>query len=56
MTDKNRNLYPKCLKLLEWFPAVAILGARQTGKTTLAKALGKGWTYVDLERPEIWIA
>jgi len=52
MTDKNRNLYSKCLKLLEWFPAVAILGARQTGKTTLAKALGKNWTYVDLERPE----
>lgn len=52
MNDKKRNLYPKCLKLLDWFPAVAILGARQVGKTTLAKALGKGWTYVDLERPE----
>ncbi len=52
MTDKKRNLYPKCLNLLAWFPAVVILGARQVGKTTLAKALGKDWTYVDLERPE----
>ena len=24
MNDKKRNLYPKCLKLLDWFPAVAI--------------------------------
>ena len=52
MTDKKRNLYPKCLKLLDWFPVVVILGARQVGKTTLAKALGKDWTYMDLERPE----
>lgn len=36
------------------FPAVAILGARQTGKTTLAKqltkALGKDAIYLDLEK------
>jgi len=52
MTYKNRNLYAKCLKLLDWFPAVAILGARQVGKTTLAKELGKDWTYLDLEQPQ----
>ena len=52
MTPIQRNLYPKCLKLLDWFPAVVILGARQVGKTTLAKELGQGWTYLDLEQPE----
>ena len=52
MTSIQRNLYPKCLKLLDWFPAVVILGARQVGKTTLAKELGKSWTYLDLEQPE----
>lgn len=52
MTPKKRNLYAKCLKLLDWFPAVVILGARQVGKTTLAKELGKGWTYIDLEQPK----
>ncbi len=51
MTYIQRNLYAKCLKLLEWFPAVVILGARQVGKTTLAKKLGKQWTYLDLEQP-----
>lgn len=52
MTCKKRNIYAKCLKLLEWFPVVVILGARQVGKTTLAKELGEGWTHLDLEQPE----
>jgi len=54
MANKKRNLYPKCLKLLNWFPVLVILGARQVGKTTLAKMLGKDWTYVDLEQPSDW--
>ncbi len=33
------------------FPAVAIIGARQCGKTTLAKALRPDWLYMDLEKP-----
>ncbi len=36
------------------FPAVGILGPRQCGKTTLAKALGnsiEGFSYLDFERP-----
>lgn len=35
-------------------PAVALLGARQVGKTTLAKAIAKGLdsVYLDLEAPE----
>jgi len=51
MTYKKRNIHSKCLKLLEWFPVVMILGARQVGKTSLAKKLGKQWTYLDLEQP-----
>lgn len=35
-------------------PVVAILGARQCGKTTFAKQLAPGWTYFDLEKPEHW--
>ena len=33
------------------FPVVAILGARQCGKTTLSRALRPDWLYVDLENP-----
>jgi len=32
------------------FPAVALIGARQSGKTTLSKALRPDWLYTDLER------
>jgi predicted AAA+ superfamily ATPase len=41
------------LKSLSYYPAVALLGPRQAGKTTLAKQLGAGqdWVYLDLERP-----
>lgn len=35
------------------FPAVAILGARQVGKTTLAKAAFPDLAYVDLEQPRM---
>lgn len=51
MIYKERNIHAKCRKLLEWFPVVVILGARQVGKTSLAKQLGKQWTYLDLEQP-----
>jgi predicted AAA+ superfamily ATPase len=33
------------------FPAVAILGARQSGKTTFIRAALSDWRYFDLERP-----
>lgn len=43
------------LELLDQFPAVAIVGPRQVGKTTLAKHLaqviGKESVYIDLENP-----
>jgi predicted AAA+ superfamily ATPase len=42
-------------RLLRSFPVVGLLGARQVGKTTLARALARGVagpvTYLDLERP-----
>lgn len=33
------------------FPAVTVLGPRQSGKTTFVRAALPGWTYLDLERP-----
>jgi predicted AAA+ superfamily ATPase len=49
---------PRHLERLAWlfqtFPVVAILGARQVGKTTLARDFGASWqgpvTHLDLER------
>ncbi|MFN0214768.1 MAG: ATP-binding protein [Saprospiraceae bacterium] len=43
---------------LQHFPATVLLGARQVGKTTLAKSLegkiGRPFMYLDLERPSDW--
>lgn len=52
MTGYKRHALAKCQQLLDWYPCILILGARQTGKTTLAKALGGGgcWSYLDLEQ------
>ena len=44
-----RNVQNKCLILLDFFPAIAIIGVRQCGKTELAKSLRPNWKYVDLE-------
>lgn len=49
MTELNRNIYNKIKYLLDNFPAVVIVGARQTGKTTLAKQLAPEWKYIDME-------
>ncbi len=49
--DYFRNQQPLALTLLEQFPVVAFIGARQTGKTTLAKSLKPHWHYLDLENP-----
>ncbi|OGO90268.1 MAG: hypothetical protein A3F10_03340 [Coxiella sp. RIFCSPHIGHO2_12_FULL_42_15] len=45
-----RNLQNKINVLLEMFPCVVLLGARQSGKTTLCKALRPDWLYLDLEK------
>ena len=39
MHDIKRNLEKIAQEMLRMFPVVAILGARQVGKTTLAKNL-----------------
>jgi len=49
-----RNLQTIAEKALNQFPAVAILGPRQVGKTTLAKGIaakGTGFLYLDVENP-----
>ncbi len=49
-----RNITPVVQQALTKVPAVAILGPRQVGKTTLARRLideGIGTIYLDLERP-----
>lgn len=52
MIPCSRNQQTPVPQLLSWFPAVAILGARQAGKTTLAKQLRPDWHYFDLEQPQ----
>ena len=50
----NRKLLPVVEHSLTEFPAVALLGPRQAGKTTLAKIVANrrgGSLYIDLERP-----
>ena len=46
-----KRSYENLLKeYLTYFPAVAIIGPRQSGKTTLLQCLEKNWTVYDLER------
>jgi predicted AAA+ superfamily ATPase len=47
----QRNITSHLVEIMRKFPALAIIGARQVGKTTLAKTVGHGFTYIDLERP-----
>ncbi len=47
----KRNISDKINVLLEMFPVVAVIGARQCGKTTLVKSLRPEWLYMDLEKP-----
>lgn len=49
----HRKLYATVERALNTNPAVVLTGARQVGKTTLARAIGDGGdtVYVDLERP-----
>ena len=44
-----RELEPKLLTIAQQFPVVAIIGPRQSGKTTLAKAVFANYRYVSLE-------
>ena len=46
-----RLALPTLYKLAYWYPAVAVTGPRQTGKTTLAKAAFPDKPHVNLEDP-----
>jgi uncharacterized protein len=52
----QRAILPELLKLLSFYPAVGLIGARQVGKTTLARMFdalaGKPVRYFDLEKLE----
>ena len=43
----------KLLEISKTFKAVAVTGARQTGKTTLVRETFKNKAYVSLENPDI---
>jgi len=49
--DRARIARSRLRVLLRQFPAVAILGARQVGKSTLARTALAGFTLLDLEDP-----
>ena len=50
--DKKRYLENKVNRLLELFPAVAVIGPRQCGKSTLVRQIRPDWQYYDLESPD----
>jgi len=49
----KRNMSETILKESKELPVVTIIGPRQSGKTTLVKALFPDYSYVNLENPEI---
>lgn len=49
----TRHIERELRQLLTEYPIVTILGARQSGKTTLARELPGDWDYCNLEAPEI---
>jgi len=50
MSGLKRNQLHTVNQLLALFPVVLIIGARQVGKTTLARMARPDWRYFDLER------
>ena len=48
----SRHIEQELRQILAEYPVVTILGARQSGKTTLAKGLLPDWDYCNLEAPE----
>ena len=48
----QRHLSPELHRLLSEYPVVTLLGARQVGKTTLARRCLADWHYCNLEDPQ----
>jgi predicted AAA+ superfamily ATPase len=48
----KRDISKLILNDAKYFPVIAILGPRQSGKTTLAQSLFSSYTYVSLEEPK----
>ena len=49
----KRNLEAQATRLMKLFPVVTITGPRQSGKTTLVKAIAKDYSYVSFENLDI---
>lgn len=49
----RRTLYPKIQSLIKSFPVIAILGPRQSGKTTLAQLSFPDYKYMNFEELDI---
>lgn len=54
MKTIKREIEDELKRCAAFFPAVTILGPRQSGKTTLARSLFSSYQYVNLEDPEIF--
>ena len=48
-----RHLTPALRRAAEWYPVVTITGPRQSGKTTLVRAVFPGYRYASLEAPDV---
>jgi len=48
----EREIKTELLKTAQEFPIITIIGPRQSGKTTLAKAAFPEYAYANLENPE----
>jgi predicted AAA+ superfamily ATPase len=49
----ERSAKTELIKLLKEYQVVTVLGPRQSGKTTLAKAISAEYAYSNLEEPEV---
>jgi len=52
----NRSIEQNLLKAVRQFPAIAVIGARQTGKSTLLKHLFPKYHYITFDDPEVLLA
>ena len=50
---RNRLILSKILEDIKFWPIISLVGARQTGKTTLLKSLEK-WKYITLDQSSIF--